>query len=117
MRTNFSMSDENITMVSGDTLSFNVIIRDKSGEAVTVNAATFKAKNNLDTSSEVSISKSLGSGITQDGDTLTVRLDPSDTISLVGFFYYDMDITVGTDRFTLLRGMLQIEQDVRGGLL
>jgi len=114
MRTNFSMSDENITMVSGDTLSFNVIIRDKSGEAVTVDGATFKAKSNLDSTSAVSIDKSLGNGITQEDGILTVRLAPADTSSLVGFFYYDMDITVGSDRFTLLRGMLQIEQDVKG---
>ena len=114
MRTNFQMTDQNITMVSGDTLSFNVIVRDQAGNAVTVNGATFKAKRSLEASSSVAISKTLGNGITQSGDMLTVRLAPSDTSNFQGFFYYDMDITVGDDRFTLLRGMLQIEVDVKG---
>lgn len=116
MRTNFQMTDQNITMVSGDTLSFNVIVKDQNGDSVTVDDATFKAKRALNDASSVSISISLGDGITQEDGVLTVRLDPDDTSSLVGFFYYDMDITVGDDRFTLMRGMLQIEYDVKGNL-
>lgn len=115
MRTNFQMTDENITMVAGDTLSFNVIIKDQNGDPVEVDGATFKAKSRLTTTStSLSINKYLNHGITQDGAVLTVRLDPEDTASLEGFYYYDMDITVGSDRFTLLRGMLQIEYDVKG---
>lgn len=114
MRTNFQMTDQNITMVSGDTLSFNVIVKDKSGEAVTVDDASFRAKTNYEAATTLAINKTLGDGITQDGDTLTVRLAPADTADLAGFFYYDCDITVGSDRFTLLRGMLQIERDVKG---
>lgn len=114
MRTNFQMTDQNITMVSGDTLSFNVIVKDEGGNPVTVDGATFKAKRDLDNASSVAIALELGDGITQDDGVLTVRLAPSDTASLVGFFYYDMDITVNSDRFTLLRGMLQIEYDVKG---
>lgn len=110
MRTNYTMADQNITMVSGDTLSFNVICKDQSGEPVTVDDATFKAKKNMADDTPV-IDVSLGDGITQDEGVLTVRLSPSDT-SYVGFLYYDMDITVGSDRFTLLRGMLQLEADV-----
>ena len=113
MRTNFQMTDQNITMVSGDTLSFNVIVKDENGDPVTVDGATFKAKRDLGVSS-VAISLELDDGITQEDGVLTVRLAPADTSSLVGFFYYDMDITVGDDRFTLLRGMLQIEYDVKG---
>lgn len=113
MRTNFQMSDQNITMVSGDTLSFNVIVKDQNGDAVTVDGATFKAKGNLNSES-ADISLSLGSGITQSDEVLTVRIPPSATANLLGFFYYDMDITIDSDRFTLLRGMLQIEADVKG---
>ena len=115
MRTNFQMdfqfSDQNITMVSGDTLSFNVVLKDQVGDPVTVTGATLKAKKNLEDVSPA-ISLSLGNGITQDDGVLTVRLAPADTSSLVGFLYYDMDITVDGDRFTLLRGMLQLESDV-----
>ena len=115
MRTNFqmdfTMADQNITMVSGDTLSYNVIVKDQSGEPVTVTGATFKAKKNLEDVSPA-ISLSLGSGITQDDGVLTVRIAPADTSSLVGFLYYDMNITVDGDVFTLMKGMLQIEADV-----
>lgn len=111
MRTNFQMTDENITMVSGDTLSYNVIIRDQNGEPVLVDGATFRAKRNLEDANPV-ISLSLGSGITQSDEILTVRLAPADTASLVGFFYYDMNITIDSDVFTLQRGMLQIEANV-----
>lgn len=113
MRTNFQMTDQNITMVSGDTLSFNVILKDGDGNPVTVDAATFRAKKNYEDAS-LAISKSLNNGITQSDGILTVRLAPADTSSLTGFLYYDMDITIDEDRFTLLRGMLQIEQDVKG---
>lgn len=113
MRTNFQMSDQNITMVSGDTLSFNVIVKDNAGSPITVDGATFKAKGNM-SAAAADISLSLGSGITQDDGVLTVRIPPSATTNLLGFFYYDMDITVDSDRYTLLRGMLQIEADVKG---
>lgn len=115
MRTNFQMTDQNITMVSGDTLSFNVIVRDNDGNPVTVDEASFKAKTSRNAST-VAISKTLEDGISQEDGVLTVRVAPADTSSLVGFFYYDMDITVGDDRFTLMRGMLQIEFDVKGNL-
>ena len=111
MRTNFQMTDENITMVSGDTMSYNVIIRDQNGDAVLVDGATFRAKRNLEDANP-DISLSLGNGITQSDEVLTVRLAPADTASLVGFFYYDMNITIDSDVFTLQRGMLQIEANV-----
>lgn len=113
MRTNFQMVDENITMVSGDTLSFNVIVKDRNGNPVTVDDASFRAKISRE-NVYLAINKTLGSGITQDEGVLTVRLEPADTSNLVGFYIYDMDITVNGDRFTLLRGTLQIEYDVKG---
>ena len=111
MRTNFQFENENITMVSGDTMSFNVIVKDQNGDAVAVDGATFRAKRNLEDANP-DISLSLGNGITQSDEILTVRLAPADTASLVGFFYYDMNITIDSDVFTLQRGMLQIEANV-----
>ena len=111
MRTNFQFENENITMVSGDTMSFNVIVKDQNGDAVAVDGATFRAKRNLEDANP-DISLSLGNGITQSDEILTVRLAPADTSSLVGFFYYDMNITIDSDVFTLQRGMLQIEANV-----
>ena len=39
MRTNFQFQNQNITMVKGDTLAFNVEIMDESGEPVIVDGA------------------------------------------------------------------------------
>lgn len=112
MRTNFNMSDENITMIKGDTVSFNIIVKDDEGEAVTVDSAYFTAKKNP-TDVTPSFQKSLGSGITQEDGVLTVRIAPSDTASLYeGLYFYDCQIGIDSDKYTLLRGILSLEQDV-----
>ena len=112
MRTNFQMTDQNITMVSGDTLSFNVILKDQNGDPITVDTAHFRASRE-ESIGNLEIDFSLSNGkITQDDGMLIVRMPPSDTSNLVGFFYYDMGVGFGNDYYTILRGMLQIEEDV-----
>ena len=112
MRTNFNMTDENITMVKGDTVSFNIIVKDESGEAITVSSAYFTAKKNP-TDVTPAFQKSLGSGITQSDGVLTVRIAPSDTAGLYeGLYFYDCQIGIDADKYTLLRGILTLEQDV-----
>lgn len=112
MRTNFNMSDENITMVKGDTLSFNITVTDDSGEPVTVDSAYFTAKKNP-ADVTPAFQKSLGSGITQDDGVLTVRVAPTDTASLYeGLYFYDCQIGIDSDKYTLLRGILTLEQEV-----
>ena len=112
MRTNFNMTDENITMVKGDTLSFNVIIKDDSGNPVTVDDAIFAIRKSLTSGAKASVS--LGDGITQDDGVLTVRLAPSVTENLTdqGYFYYDLRIEIDSDVYTLLKGMILIEMPV-----
>jgi len=112
MRTNFNMTDENITMIKGDTVSFNIIVTDDNGDPITVDSAYFTAKKNP-TDVTPSFQKSLGSGITQEDGILTVRIAPSDTASLYeGLYFYDCQIGIDPDKFTLLRGILTLEQDV-----
>lgn len=112
MRTNFNMTDENITMVKGDTLAFNVEIKDNDGEPITVDSAYFTCKKNV-AAVTPTFQKSLNNGIEQDDGLLTVRVAPADTSSLLaGQYYYDFQIAVGDDKYTLLRGILSLEQDV-----
>ena len=112
MRTNFLMADQNITMIMGDTLAFNVEVTDQNGDVITVDSAYFTCKKNV-TDSEKAFQKSLGSGIIQSEGLLTVRVAPEDTRSLdAGQYFYDMEIGVGSDIYTLMRGTLSIEQDV-----
>lgn len=113
MRTNFNMQDENITMVIGDTLSFNVFVSDREGNPVMVDSAAFTCKKVVNDATGI-FQKDLEDGITQD-DTgmITVRVAPEDTASLyAGLYFYDMEIGVDDDIFTLLRGVLTLEQDI-----
>ena len=112
MRTNFQMENENITMVRGDTLAFNVEVFDDSGNPITVDSADFTCKKKL--AGDLSVfHKSLGSGISQSDGIISVRVAPSDTKEVdAGRYFYDFQIGVGGDVFTLLRGVLTLEQDV-----
>lgn len=112
MRTNFKMEDKNITMTRGDTLSFNISVTDSNGNAVTVDSADFTCKK-LGSDETNVFRKTLGTGIYQDEECLTVRVDPNDTKNVdAGRYFYDCQIGVGVDVFTILKGILTIEQDV-----
>lgn len=111
MRTNFNMQDENITMVKGDTLSFNVILNDDEGNPVTVDSAEFAVRKNP--TSGASTKVDLTDGITQSDGVMTVRLAPSKTSALYGgYYYYDLRIGIGSDVYTLLKGMMLLEVPV-----
>ena len=112
MRTNFKMENKNITMVRGDTLSFNVEVTDANGDLIEVNSAYFTCKK-ISTDDVNVFKKALNAGITQDEDGLTVRVAPEDTRNVsAGQYFYDMQIGIGEDIFTILKGVLEIEQDV-----
>lgn len=112
MRTNFKMEYENITMIKGDTLSFDVAVFDQNGAPLTVDTAYFTCKKNIN-GDEKAFQKALDHGITYDGDLLVVRVAPSDTESLeAGRYFYDLQLGVGDDVYTPMIGILTIEQDV-----
>ena len=112
MRSNFKMENKNITMVRGDTLSFNVEVTDANGDLIEVDSAYFTCKK-ISTDDSNVFKKALGAGITQDEDGMTVRVAPEDTRNVnAGQYFYDMQIGVGEDIFTILKGVLEIEQDV-----
>ena len=112
MRTNFQFTDENITFVKGDTLAFNVEVKDQNDDVILVDSAFFTCKKNVN-GEEKTFQKSLGFGITQADGLLTVRVAPEDTREIdAGQYFYDMVIGVGSDIYTLLKGTLSIEQAV-----
>lgn len=111
-RTNFKMEYQSITMTKGDTLSFNVIVEDQDGNAMTVDTCFFTCKK-LATDELKVFQKSLSAGISQEDGVITVRVAPEDTRNVdAGEYYYDCEICVGDDVFTLMKGILTIEQDV-----
>lgn len=112
MRTNFQFQNQNITMVKGDTLAFNVEVFDENGDAITVDSAYLTCKK-MPTKPDYVFQKSLGNGISQEDMLMTVRVDPEDTKDAdAGEYFYDFQIGVDDDIYTIMIGTLSLEQDV-----
>lgn len=110
MRTNFKFEDKYITLTRGDTLSFCVEIEKLDQD---LDSAFFTCKKNYTDESNV-FCKSLGDGIEKvDIGTYRVRVAPEDTKNLeVGKYFYDFQVGVNGDIFTILKGVLELEHDV-----
>lgn len=111
----------NIRHVKGDTFAHPIIVQ---GLHQDLDSVFFTCRDGLNDDSEVLFQKSLNNGITymyydeeKDERTYTVRLSPNDTKDLqAGTYYYDEQVAVNCDVFTIMRGKFIIEQDVtRGG--
>lgn len=113
MRANFKMENQNITMVKGDTLSFGVMCKNQDGAPIEFDTAFFTCKKNGSDTGNI-FRKSLNNGITfNDKGAYIVRVAPEDTQNVeIGRYFYDMEVGVGDDVFTILKGILEIEQDI-----
>jgi len=108
---------QNIAMVKNDTMAFGFQIKGLEGQTPT--EIYFTAKNNVK-SDDYLFQRSLENGITLDNydpssDTLTYkcRIDPESTLNVnVGQYYYDLEIHINRDTFTLLKGNLFIDWEV-----
>lgn len=110
------MSDTNVRMVRGNTLSFALqVLFDE--EAQNLNSAYFSCKSNFDDYNYV-FQKSLNNGISiaetkQNYVIYIIRVAPQDTQTIEpGDYFYDMQIGINSDIFTVLRGILKIEENV-----
>lgn len=110
-----------IRHVKGDTYSSAMVIENLGQDLET---AYFTCRENLNDDSEKLFVKSLNNGITQveyddenDIRKYAVRIAPSDTKNLQsGTYYYDLEIGINGDIFTIMKGKFIIEQDSsRGG--
>lgn len=117
MRTTFRMEDMNISMVRGDTLAFGIELYEEgeNDELVAftqdLDSAYFTCTKTFD---DNVFQKSLEDGITklEDGQYV-VRIAPEDTENLEpGKYFYDFEVGVNSDKFTILKGVLEIERDV-----
>lgn len=114
MRTNFRLfnEDEYLTMTKGDTVCFGMEI---DGLNQPLDSAYFTCKKRP-TDSETVFQKTLGDGIMvvdEEYLTYSVRIAPEDTRNVeAGMYYYDLQIGVNDDIYTVLKGVLEIEQDV-----
>lgn len=98
----------NIDMVRGDTLSFGFEVDGIDN----LDTAFFTCKKNGD-DTEFLFRKSLGNGIyAAENGKYGVRIAPEDTQNIEpGLYYYDVEIGVNGDIFTILQGRLKILQD------
>lgn len=110
------MGKTNLEMIKGDTLSFAFEI-EFDDEPQKLEKAYFTCKANFDDGDDV-FKKALGNGITfskQERNKMyyVVRIAPEDTKDIeAGHYFYDMQIELNGDVFTILNGALKIESDV-----
>lgn len=105
----------------GDTFSCALVVEDLGQE---LDEIYFTCRENLNDNSEVLFQCSLGDGISiveyddeHDIRKYAIRVAPNKTENLQsGTYYYDEEIRVNDDVFTIMKGKFIIEQDSsRGG--
>ena len=104
------MKNTNLSMTRGDTLAFGVEIGGLDQDLTT---AYFSCKREL-SDETYAFQKTLTDGISKvETGKYRVRVAPSDTANLeLGDYYYDLQIGVNSDIFTILRGKLKIMYEV-----
>ena len=112
---NFKMENKNITMIKGDTLSFGVIICDENDKPFDqdLSSVTLTCKSNK-SNDDIVFQKKLGDGVSKRGQgEYVVRVAPHDTENAeAGKYFYDLEIGANGDIFTIMHGILQIDDDI-----
>ena len=107
-------NDLNIEMTKGDTFSCGIKLIDLGQE---IESAYLTVKNNYDDETPL-FQKELENGIELDhidGQDYyyTARIAPNDTKNLEPKkYFYDLEINVNNDTFTILKGILDLSYDV-----
>jgi hypothetical protein len=110
------MSYENVSMVRGDTMSFGLQVQFDDG-VQPLDTAYFTCKANYSDINPV-FQKSLDDGIdivSSDTDSVIyrIRVAPEDTKYIEPKnYYYDFQIGINHDIFTVLRGILKVDMDI-----
>lgn len=108
---------QNIAMVKNDTMSFGFQIQGLGGQTPT--EIYFTCKENP-SDRDYLFQKVIGNGVDlksydAETDTLTytLRVAPSDTENIeVGRYFYDLEIHINKDTYTMLKGRLSIDWEV-----
>lgn len=105
-------TNKNLNMVRGDTLAFGVEIENLNQD---LDTCYFSCKKDADDNDYI-FQKSLEDGIEKvETGVYRIRVAPSDTrLVEVGNYYYDLQIGVNDDIYTVLRGVLKIEREITG---
>lgn len=109
--------ENNIRNVKGDTYSSGLTIE---GLGQDLDSVYFTCRDSLNDNSNILFEKSLGNGITlveydEETDTrkYAIRVAPEDTQNIqAGSYFYDLQVMVNDDVFTIMKGKFIIEPDV-----
>lgn len=104
------IADTNLAMIRGDTYAFGVEIEDLDQELET---AYFSCKETASDEDYI-FQKTLNDGISLvETGKYRVRIAPEDTVNLKAKSYrYDLQIGVNGDIYTVLKGELNIAEDI-----
>jgi len=104
--------DKNMRTVRGDTFAFGIEIENLNQD---LDTCYFSCKKDP-TDNDYVFQKSLEDGIEKvETNVYRIRVAPSDTKNVdVGNYYYDLQIGVNDDVYTVLRGVLKIEREITG---
>ncbi|MBT2729445.1 hypothetical protein J7E63_21365 [Bacillus sp. ISL-75] len=86
--------NQNFSMFAGDSKNLIVTVTKDDGSFVDLNGTTVKwglRKKENSTINEVS--KTTDDGITLLGDEITIKLDPTDTLNLLGIYFQECELT------------------------
>lgn len=114
MYASFDMKNEYLTMIKGDTLAFNMEIENMTNPLA---SAYFSCRKNYD-DVNYAFQKTLSNGITLLSHTngvglYLVKVAPEDTETLeAGQYHYDLQIGIGDDIYTVIKGVLELDEDV-----
>ena len=105
--------DKNLKMVRGDTFSFAIEYEFDDKSKQDLDTCYLSCKKNFDDNNYI-FQKSIGSGISKvDDNQYRVRIAPEDTDSIdIGNYFYDLQIGLNNDIFTILKGVLKIEREI-----
>lgn len=110
----------NIRHIKGDTYSSAMTIE---GLGQDLQSAYFTCRESLNDDAEIIFEKSLNNGISlveydaeNDIRKYAIRVDPRDTKNVqAGTYYYDLQVGINTDIFTIMRGQFVLEQESARG--
>ena len=106
-----------IRHVKGDTYSSALVIE---GLGQALDNAYMTCRDSLNDNSNILFEKSLNNGITQveydsvhDIRKYAIRVAPEDTKNIqAGTYFYDVQVTINNDVFTIMKGLFIVEQEV-----
>lgn len=103
---------KNFELIKGDTLAFEFDIEDFNDDLA---SCYFSCKRNIN-DDNYAFQKTLDNGITKiETGKYKVRVAPEDTKTLsTGRYYYDLQIGVGEDIYTILTGQINLKEEITG---